>query len=49
MHHMRPIFIRDVRVTQEAVDKAGKFMLQTGVVSKLPNWTEVSSNEYISK
>ena len=24
-------------------------MLQTGVVSKLPNWTEVSSNEYISK
>jgi NitT/TauT family transport system substrate-binding protein len=49
MRHMKPIFIRDVRVTQEAVDKAGQFMLQTGVVSRLPSWTEVSSNDYLGQ
>jgi NitT/TauT family transport system substrate-binding protein len=49
LHHMKPIFIRDVRITQEAIDKAGKFMLQTGVVTKLPNWTDVSSNAYVAQ
>jgi len=49
MKHMRPIFIRDVRITEESVNKAGQFMLQTGVVSKLPKWTDVSSNEFLPK
>jgi hypothetical protein len=44
---MRPIFIRDARITQESVDKAAKFMLQTGVVTKTPSWTDVSSNEFL--
>jgi NitT/TauT family transport system substrate-binding protein len=47
MKNMRPIFIRDARITQESVDKAAKFMLQTGVVTKTPSWTDISSNEFL--
>jgi ABC-type nitrate/sulfonate/bicarbonate transport system substrate-binding protein len=49
MKNMRPIFIRDARITQESVDKAANFMLQTGVVTKIPSWTDVSSNEFLPK
>ncbi len=48
MKNMRPIFKRDVRITEEAVRKAGRFMTLTGVVTKTPSWTALATNEYIT-
>jgi NitT/TauT family transport system substrate-binding protein len=49
MKNMRPIFKRDVHITEEAVNKAARFMVQTGVVTKTPPWTSVSTNEFVPK
>ena len=49
MKNMRPIFTRDARITEESVNKAGRFMLQTGVVSTVPVWTAVASNEFLPR
>jgi len=49
MKNMRPIFTRDARITEESVNKAGNFMLQTGVVTKLPVWSAVASNEFLPR
>jgi NitT/TauT family transport system substrate-binding protein len=50
MKNMRPIFVRDARITEESVVKAGNFMRQTGVVSKLPkSWTEIATNDYLPR
>jgi NitT/TauT family transport system substrate-binding protein len=50
MKNMRPIFVRDARITEESVTKAGNFMLQTGVVTKLPpSWTTIATNEFLPR
>jgi hypothetical protein len=46
MKNMRPIFVRDARITEESVTKAGNFMLQTGVVTKLPR---PGTNEFLPR
>ena len=49
MKNMRPIFKRDALITEESVNKAAQFMVATGVVTKTPVWTAVSSNEYLPR
>jgi NitT/TauT family transport system substrate-binding protein len=49
MKNMRPIFIRDGRITEESVMKAAQFLIQTGVLNKAPKWSEVATNEFLPK
>ena len=49
MKGMRPIFTRDARITEESVNKAAKFLVQTGVVTKTPPWTAIATNEYLPR
>jgi NitT/TauT family transport system substrate-binding protein len=49
MKNMRPIFKRDASITEESVNKAANFMVATGVVTKTPAWTAISSNEFLPK
>jgi NitT/TauT family transport system substrate-binding protein len=49
MKGMRPIFTRDARITEESVNKAAKFLIQTGVVTKTPPWTAIATNEYLPR
>ena len=49
MKNMRPIFTRDARITEESVNKAAKFMVQTGVVTTTPVWSAVASNDFLPR
>ena len=49
MKSIRPIFKRDARITEESVNKAAQFMMQTGVVTKVPVWSAVASNEFLPR
>lgn len=49
MKSMRPIFKRDARITEESVNKAARFLMQTGVVTRAPVWSAIATNEFLPK
>jgi hypothetical protein len=43
----KPIYKRDGRITDEAVNKAADFLIQTGALSKKPPPAEVATNQFL--
>jgi NitT/TauT family transport system substrate-binding protein len=46
---LKPAFRRDGMITEAAVDKAAKFLRDTGVISAQIPWEAVASNDYLPK
>ena len=44
---MKPVFRRDGRITEEAVMKAAQFLIDTGALTRLPDWKAVATNEFL--
>lgn len=44
---LRPSFKPGGAITQEAVEKAAHFLIETGAIASAPPWTQVSSNAYL--
>lgn len=49
LKRLRPAFPRDGRFNQASVEKSAKFFVATGVLKKVPNWTDLVTNQYLPK
>jgi NitT/TauT family transport system substrate-binding protein len=49
LRRLRPSFPRDGRFNQESVEKSAKFLVSSGVLKKVPTWTDVVTNQYLPK
>jgi hypothetical protein len=46
---LKPAFRRDGLITEAAVDKAAKFLRDTGVITAQIPWQAVATNDYLPK
>jgi NitT/TauT family transport system substrate-binding protein len=49
LRRLRPAFPRDGRFNQESVEKSAKFFVAAGVLKKVPNWSDLVTNQYLPK
>jgi NitT/TauT family transport system substrate-binding protein len=49
LENLKPIFRRDGKVTPESLEKAEKFMLDTGAIKTGAPWKEIATYDYLTK
>jgi len=49
LENLKPIFRRDGKVTPESLEKAEKFMLDTGAIKTSAPWKEIATYDYLPK